>query len=465
MLFTQIEFIIFFGIVLSGIYFCKETTSKKIILLMANFYFYAYFDYRFLVLLIISTLVTFLIGNKIQYSKSVGLKKLFLLIGLSINISTLFFFKYFNFFIESINNLFVLNASPTSAINIIIPLGVSFYTFRYMSYLIDIFRKTTNSSHILDFMIYGTFFPIIVAGPISRATSFIPQLKKIDITLVHLYSGYRLFVIGLFLKAFVADGIAFYVNYFYENHEIFNSITAWIAILSYSIQIYCDFAGYSSMAIGISLMLGVGLEENFNFPYMAGNISDFWKRWHITLSLWIKDYLYVPLGGSRKGLKRQYINLLIAMTLCGLWHGSGTVFVLWGFFHGILLVIRNYWKSSNYQSLAIHFPHLYSVSSWLLTFLSVTLCWVLFRSSNMEQARAIAQKLFSFNNEGVSWFHPFVIFILLATFSIHLFQKMNPRIFTLPIENKMTPVILFCLLWLVIVFYPKEFQPFVYLQF
>ena len=173
---------------------------------------------------------------------------------------------------------------------------------------------------------------------------------------------------------FVADRIAYYVNYFYENQEIFNTITAWIAVLSYSVQIYCDFAGYSNMAIGIALMLCFRIEENFNFPYLSRNISDFWRRWHITLSVWIKDYLYIPLGGSRKGKRRKYINLLIAMTLCGLWHGAAWTFVLWGFLHGILLAINHCWKESSCQSFFSHFPRCYSFASWLLTFLIVTLC-------------------------------------------------------------------------------------------
>ena len=465
MLFTQIEFIIFFIVILFVIFFFQDTTLKKLTLLAASFYFYAYFDYRFLLLLIISTLVTFVIGNKIQNSKLIWPRKILLFLGLSVNITILLIFKYLNFFIESINDLFALNDASTSTLNILLPLGVSFYTFRFISYLVDVYRKSTKSYHVFDFMIYGTFFPIIVSGPISRATSFIPQLNGIETFSSNLYKGYRLFVIGLFLKVFVADRIAYYVNFFYENHEIFNTVTAWIAVLSYSIQIYCDFAGYSNMAIGIALMLGFRIEENFNFPYMARNINDFWKRWHITLSEWIKDYLYIPLGGNRKGKQRQYINLLIAMTLCGLWHGSAWTFVLWGFLHGILLVINNCWKESSCQSFFTHFPYFYSFASWLLTFLSVTLCWIFFRSSNVDQAMAIMQKLFSFNNAGVAWFQPFVIFIIIATFFVHLFLKFNFKFFTLPIENKITPVILFCLIWLVIVFFPKEFQPFVYMQF
>ncbi len=465
MLFTQIEFYIFFLTTLSVIHLLKSTILRKMTLLTANFYFYAYFDYRFLLLLIISTVVTFITGKKIQSSKSIWSRKALLFCGLSINLIILICFKYLNFFIESTKNIFALNDVTIGAINIILPLGISFYIFRFISYLIDIHRGNIKSCQLLDFMIYGTFFPIIASGPISRATFFIPQLNDFKPSLNNLYQGYRLFVIGLFLKVFVADRIAYYVDYFYGNYELFNAFTAWIAVVSYSIQIYCDFAGYSNMAIGISLMLGLHIEENFNFPYLARNISDFWRRWHITLTEWIRDYLYIPLGGSRNGKQRKYLNLLIVMTLCGLWHGSAWTFILWGFIHGILLVINHCWKGSTWQSHFTHYTKFYPFASWVLTFLSVTLCWILFRSNNIGQAMSILVKLFSFNNAGLVWLHPFVIFILLATLFVHFLLSRNYKIFTLPIENKFTPALLFCLIWLVIVFFPKEFQPFLYIQF
>jgi alginate O-acetyltransferase complex protein AlgI len=315
-------------------------------------------------------------------------------------------------------------------------------------------------------MVYGTFFPIILAGPISRATSFIPQLDNIQISLDNLYKGYRLFVIGLFLKVFVADRIAFYVNFFYENHEVFNALTSWLAVLSYSIQIYCDFAGYSNMAIGVALMLGIRIEENFNFPYLAGSIIEFWRRWHITLSTWIKDYLYIPLGGSRKGIFRKHFNLLVAMTLCGLWHGAAFTFVLWGFMHGLFLVVDHIWRESRYMLLpGRQVTVVYSFTAWFLTFFSVTLAWVFFRADNVGQAISIMQKLISWNAGGVAWYHPFAVFIIVSTILVHLLKSMNFKIFTLPVESKITPTVLFCLIWLVILFPPTDFQPFVYNQF
>ena len=402
MLFTKIEFINLFIILLALLSFLKNNTAKKVTLLIANFYFYAYFDYRFLLLLIFSALSTFFIGNLIQNTESLLSRKRLLILCLLINIGILGYFKYLNFFLENLNNIFELKNSPISSLNILLPMGISFFTFRFISYIIDIYRKDTKSCHLFDFMIYGTFFPIIISGPISRAKSFFPQLKKIEFSSFNLYKGYRLFVIGIFLKVFVADRLAGYVNFFYDHHEVFNTITAWMAVLAYSIQIYCDFAGDSNMAIGIALMLGFQIEDNFNFPYMACSIIEFWKRWHITLSLWIKDYLYIPLGGGRLGKRRKTINLLIAMTICGLWHGPAWTFVLWGFLHGILLVINHSWKASSYHSFFLHSPRLYSFISWIITNVSVTLCWIFFRSNNFNQAISIIQNLFSFNSIGVT---------------------------------------------------------------
>ena len=264
---------------------------------------------------------------------------------------------------------------------------------------------------------------------------------------------------------FIADRIAQYINFFYENHEVFNSASTWLAILAYDLQIYCDFAGYSSMAIGLGLAMGIDIETNFNMPYIASSISDFWKRWHITLSEWIRDYLYIPLGGNRKGKARKHINLLVAMTICGLWHGAALTFILWGFLHGVLLVTNHHWKEQSVRSVLTRSPRLYSVAAWGLTFLSVTLCWVFFRAESVNQAMEIFHKLFVIDMVGVSWYKPFVIFILLTAGLFHMLYVWRFKIITLPIEARITPTVLFCFIWLVIVFFPKEFQPFVYAQF
>ncbi len=466
MLFTQIEFIILLLIVVSLLCILKSVVLKKAAILVFSMYFYAYFDYRFLLLLIASILLTYISGNLISRSGSLQLKKIFLVLGVLANVSLLLFFKYYNFFVEQINNALSLNDYSLHTLTILVPLGISFYTFRFISYQVDVYRGDMAPCSLFDFLTYGFFFPVLISGPITRAVHFIPQLKSLSISKNNLYLGYRLFVIGLFLKVFVADRIAYYVNYFYSNYEIFDTVTSWLAVVAYSIQIYCDFAGYSSMAIGIAYMIGIHIEENFNYPYLADNIQEFWRRWHITLSEWIKDYLYIPLGGSRKGTTRKYINLLIVMTLCGFWHGSSWTFVLWGALHGLMLIVHSAWQSSRFKRFCLRWAFLYSLSSKALTFVSVTICWVFFRASDLHQAIEILKKLFFFQDAGdLLWMHPFVVFIVAATLLHHVLKGLQVNVVSLPANNKITPALLFCLFWLVVVFFPKEFEPFVYLQF
>ncbi|HID69404.1 MAG TPA: MBOAT family protein [Desulfobacterales bacterium] len=466
MLFTQLECMLFLFVVVLLFFFVKKNTYRKAILLCSNIYFYAYFDYRMTALLLLSVCVTYCISYAISKSCNQKQKVAFLATGILANVVVLAFFKYFNFFIENINHIVSGSLFSFDHLNIIVPLGISFYTFRFISYLVDVYRGEMGPRKSVDFMIYGTFFPIIVSGPISRASSFLPQLSELRVSGESLYKGYRLFVIGLFLKVFIADRVASYVNYFYSNNELFGTVTAWLAVAAYSVEIYCDFAGYSSMAIGIACMLGIRIEENFNFPYLAENIQDFWRRWHITLSDWIKDYLYIPLGGSRKGVRRQYVNYLTVMALCGLWHGAAWTFVLWGCLHGVMLVVHNIWRNAKYYSASISSSRCYTVFAKLLTFLSVTLCWVLFRSENMEQFLDIMVTLFAFDmNNGMLWVQPFVVFILLSFFVFHLLVDLKLKFVTVPLESKMTPTVLLCFLWLIVVFSPEKFEPFVYLQF
>jgi alginate O-acetyltransferase complex protein AlgI len=265
MLFTQKEFYVFLIIIVFLIAITKNNTYKKVILLLANLYFYAYFDYRLLLLLLVATQFTHITGRKIEFSRTANNQKLFLILGVSVNICILFIFKYYNFFFDNLKMLFPDTDANYQGFNLILPLGISFYIFRFVSYQIDIYRKSIKSANVFNFLLYGTFFPIIVSGPISRAISFLPQLNKIEITIRNLYLGLRLFIIGLFLKVFIADRIGGFVNYFYDNYQLFNTTTTWLALLSYNLQIYCDFAGYSSMAIGIAQIFNIQIEDNFNF--------------------------------------------------------------------------------------------------------------------------------------------------------------------------------------------------------
>lgn len=444
----------------------KSGVKKRIIVLITSLIFYSYVDLVFSLILAMSLIVSYICSLNIYRHENVYVKKMALLIGILINGISLFIFKYLSFFFENTSILFDDNYSNTVLLNIGLPLGISFYSFRLISYLVDVYKRRLDPPSVIDFSIYGTFFPIMVSGPISRALRFIPQISNITITADKLYRGYRLIAIGFFLKLFIADRIAPYVNFFYDHNEAMDFISAWMAVLAYSVQIYCDFAGYSSTAIGVALMMGLEIEDNFNFPYLAKSISDFWRRWHITLSEWIRDYIYIALGGNRGGALRTIVNISVAMVLCGLWHGAAWTFVMWGGVHALLLIMNRVWRETKASMiLSDQYPRIYNVCAWFITYLSVTLSWVFFRSESLKQAKEVILQLFSFSFNGIGWYHPFVLFVLIAFAFFHLLYKSNIRWIVLPIDSKYTPTILLCLIWLSFVFYPTEFQPFVYEKF
>ncbi len=471
MLFSQIEFLIFFVVLLICLRVVKENRFRKIILLGASYYFYAYWDWRFLGLLLITTFADYYIG--LQLSKSVVSnrnRRLLMITSLMINLGILAGFKYCNFFISSIQHLLAPLGLHVGTLSIILPLGISFYTFRSLSYTIDIYRrKMEPCATLLDYAVFISFFPTMVAGPIVRASELLPQLAcSVRVNYDGVLSGFRSFVIGIFLKIFVADRIAMFTNNVFSNAGVYDSLTVWLAALGYSIQLYCDFAGYSMMAIGASKAMGYEIPENFNFPYLAKNISDFWRRWHITLSSWIRDYVYISLGGSRKGPFRTYINLLLAMSLCGLWHGAAWTFVIWGLFHGLALVAYHIWSRRNQHtgSRQNSSANLFSNGlGRLLTLLMVVVGWVIFRADGFGNASVILGKMF-YISAGVAWYSPFVVFMLLSFVLIHFAEKFHwGEYHRLPLSAPYTPTVLFTMIWLCIVFCPKEFAPFIYSQF
>lgn len=337
---NSILFLVFFIIVLAVYWTIKNTKVRNIVLVIASSIFYAKVDIRLLILLYLIVTVIYLSGKKIdeiqdeqKKKKIVGLTVAFLIVNLGI-------FKYFNFFISSFTTLF--NIQNTYTLSILLPLGVSFYTFQAISYVVDIYRKRIGASNnILDVGLFILFFPTISSGPINKAFKFMPQINKNKEFSWNLMSaGMQIFVIGLFKKMVVADRLGIFVDNVYAKPLAFNSATVILAIISYSIQLYADFSGYSDMAIGIAKMLGYEVPKNFNAPYLSKNISEFWKRWHISFSDWLMDYLYIPLGGSRKGKARTRINLILIMLIGGLWHGANWTFVAWGALHGIGLVVQ-----------------------------------------------------------------------------------------------------------------------------
>jgi len=342
--FVSIEYFIFFIIILV-ILKILPNRFKTIFLLVSSYIFYSFWDYRFLILILISTITDFLISNLIHKENKLNKRKLLLLISIFVNLSILFTFKYFNFFIDSFMRFGIINKDQLffNSLNIILPVGISFYTFQTISYTIDVYKnKISPETNIVTFSLFVCFFPQLVAGPIERASSLLPQLRNPvnKVTLTNKKKALYLITQGLVLKSVIADNISIVVENIYQEFQFASSSYLTIAILCFSVQIYCDFAGYSRIARGSALFLGVDLSQNFNFPYFSTSVSDFWRKWHITLSFWFRDYLYIPLGGNRNKVIKNVFNLVFTMLIAGLWHGAGWNFVLWGLLYGLILSSR-----------------------------------------------------------------------------------------------------------------------------
>lgn len=414
MLFNSLEYLVFIVSVFT-LYWAlyRSYRYQNILLLFVSYLFYAWWDWRFLSLILFSSIVDYVLGIQIHNTDN-RTKKRWLILSIVINLGLLGFFKYFNFFSASL--VFALSeigiTANQLALNIILPIGISFYTFQTMSYSIDIFRgKIKPTRDVVSFFTYIAFFPQLVAGPIERASNLLPQINsKRELKIQNLQSGVLQILIGLFRKIVVADSIGIYVDLIYNYPEAYNSSTILIATIFYGFQIYFDFAGYSDIAIGSARILGFKFKRNFDLPYFSLSLSEFWKRWHISLSSWLKDYLYIPIGGNKNGRIKTYRNLLITMLLGGLWHGSSWTFVIWGGIHGIGLCIEKLLKKyipTKSTSILANF------SSWLLAMSVIFLAWIFFRAQNLEKAILALNSLFEFN-----WGKPYINDLQVQTNSV-----------------------------------------------
>lgn len=395
MLFNSIEYLVFLPTVFI-IYWILQRNYKNqnILLLISSYFFYGWWDYRFLLLLLFSSFLDYTIGIKIEDAKSQKNKKRWLLVSIFSNLGLLGVFKYYNFFAESFSDAMSTVGWEVNdlTLNIILPVGISFYTFQTLSYSIDIYRNQIKACR--DIVAYFTFvslFPQLVAGPIERASNLVPQIerkRKLDITL--LKTGVFQIFIGLFRKVAIADNLGIYVDSVYSNYDIHNSSTLLVATVFYAFQIYFDFSGYSDIAIGSAKLFGFNFNRNFNFPYFSRTLTEFWRRWHMSLSFWLRDYLYISLGGNRKGIVITYRNLLLTMLIGGLWHGSSWNFVIWGGIHGVFLSIEKYL----FTTLKIK---TFNTFGYLYTFVVVLIAWIFFRAPNFHSAITILTEILSFN--------------------------------------------------------------------
>ncbi len=464
MLFNSLEFVLLVVLVGAWLVLARSNRQRKLGLLAASYYFYAYWDWRFLSLLLLSTVVDFGVGRALARSDSAPRRRALLALSLVCNLGLLGFFKYFNFFVDSLAPLLGQLGLRTGTLSIILPVGISFYTFQTLSYTIDVYRRRLKAcDDFFDFALFVSFFPQLVAGPIVRAADFLPQLEeRRDTSWTRLFEGFRQFVIGLFKKVVVADHLSEIVDPVYANLGAFDGLTVWAAALAYTVQIYCDFSGYSDMAIGVARALGYDLPENFAHPYRALDPSDFWRRWHISLSNWLRDYLYIPLGGNRSGPRRTYINLALTMLLGGLWHGAAWTFVAWGAYHGLALGLHRWWSRDRRGGQGWRLPR---PLAWLATLLMAVVGWVLFRAPDFATAAAALRAMF-LGASGLRWLPPY-LWLGLAVIVLGHGVKASRwgRWLELPPRRLSTPVALFLLLWLVLLFYPRGITPFIYFQF
>ncbi|WP_442264572.1 MBOAT family O-acyltransferase [Tenacibaculum sp. ZS6-P6] len=432
MLFNSIEFAIYLPIVFILYWFVINRNLKlqNSLLVIASYVFYGWWDWRFLSLIFFSSCVDYFIGIGFSNTKNKRKRKFLLWISIFINLGFLGFFKYFNFFIESFAETFTMLGKPieVNRLNIILPVGISFYTFQTLSYSIDIYRKKLKpTKDIISFFAFVSFFPQLVAGPIEKATNLLPQFYKKRIFKYDLaVDGMRQILWGLFKKIVIADNCAQFSNQIFANYGDYNGSTLILGAVFFTFQIYCDFSGYSDIAIGTSRLFGFNLKQNFNFPYFSRNISEFWRRWHISLNTWFKDYLYIPLGGNKGGKWKKIRNIFIVFIISGFWHGANWTFIVWGFLNAcyfIPIIFLNKNKKINSVTEDKLLPTLKETLQIISTFGLTVLTWVFFRAENVSNALSYINKLISWslfespNNFGFSKLivlqHIFIIIIFI----------------------------------------------------
>jgi len=400
MFFHTYSYIFFFLPVVCVVYFSLNKINYllagKIWLILASLLFYGLWDVSYVPLILVTISVNYLLGVPLAKKLEGNTKEKFsgrsiLIIGIIFNLGLLAYYKYVNFFIHNIN--FAFNAGMQK-MNIIFPLAISFFTFQQIAYLVDCYKGEAKEYDFLNYCLFVTFFPQLLAGPIVYHKEFIPQFTKLSAKIFNyknLSFGIFLFFIGLFKKVVIADSFSVYVKNGFDIAASLNFFEAWIASLSYTLQIYFDFSGYTDMAIGSAYLFNIKLPKNFDSPYKALNIQDFWRRWHITFSRWLVKYLYIPLGGNRRGMFRTFLNIFITFLLCGVWHGAGWTFITWGVMHGLGIVVCRVWGN-----LGVRLP---KVLSWGITFFYVNCAWVIFRAKDFGNAIKVFKGMFGL--EGV----------------------------------------------------------------
>ena len=469
MIFTSLHFAAFFAILAILLSLFKKGDSRETLLVGASYYFYSVWDYRFLVLLISYTLLGWILGITLENETSKLRRKCLLAFGISMSVGGLFFFKYAELFYRTWIQL--TDQPEQKALGIVLPVAISFTTFEFISYLVDVYRGDVRAARSLrKFSLFMAFFPRLVAGPIIRPAAFLPQIADpLSFDAKKIRKGSQLFLGGMILKLVGADNLANFVDTVYQDPGLYSAGTLVFAAVCYSAQIFCDFHGYTLMAIGLALALGISLPENFRMPYIASSLTDFWRRWHISLSSWLRDYLYIPMGGSRRGRVRNYFNLFLTMAIGGLWHGASWNFLIWGMLHGFFLLIEKLY--SDYRAMPSQAAVPRPVRAFfctVCTFWIVTLLWIPFRSPDWHTTMSFLKGLVS-PGEGIVWIQTQCVVVMALFISWHLayiFAKCTlQRI--LPDENPAFKNYAWSLtgVLVILIFGAQNTSPFIYFQF
>jgi len=478
MFFNSIEFGIFLPIVfiLYWFIFQKKLKLQNVLLLISSYFFYGWWDWRFLSLIIFSSFVDYLVGIGLDKTEDKNKRKLFLFTSIFVNIGFLGFFKYFNFFADSFADAYTLLGNPLdiTRLNIILPVGISFYTFQTLSYSIDVYNKKLEpTKDIVAFFAFVSFFPQLVAGPIERATNLLPQFyKKRTFDYNKAVDGLRQILWGLFKKVVIADNCAILVNDIFENYHDYSGSTLFLGVFFFAFQIYGDFSGYSDIAIGTSRLFGFNLRQNFAFPYFSRDIAEFWRRWHISLSTWFRDYLYIPLGGSRGDTLKKVRNIFIIFLVSGFWHGANWTFIVWGFLNALYFLPLMLLKKNRINTDLIAkdkiFPSLKEFVNILITFFLTLLAWVYFRSDNIVMANDYILKIFSKSFFSMPERYSLSVILLIFIFIIIEWFGRNSQFAIESIVSKFSLILrwtFYILLLLTIISFSGEKQQFIYFQF
>lgn len=458
MVFSGITFLYYFLPIMLFIYFISKTKYKNIILLIGSLLFYFYGEPKYIIILLLSGIINYFIGKKLV-SKN---KKIYLILGLTLNLGLLFYFKYFNFLLENINNIFNSNINY---INVIIPLGISFYTFKNISYLIDVYNKKVKpSNNLLNYLVYISLFFCTLEGPIVRYETIEKQLVNRTSTKEMISKGITRFIIGLSKKVLIANVLGGLVNSL-TLLETKSVVSYWLKAITDILRLYIDFSGYSDMAIGLGLILGFTILENFDYPFTSKTMTEFWRKWHISLSSFFKDYVYIPLGGSRVNKLKRLFNIMIVWSLTGLWHGASYNFIIWGLYFGIILLIE---KKFFYNLFSKH-----KFIGTLLTNILVIIGFVFFYNEGLKDALISLKSMFGLNDidfinlETIYYIKNYIVVLVLGyLISLKVFNKIINKLKNNKIINLMEPLLLIVLLLVSTAFIIDEsFNPFLYFRF